>query len=183
MTPDQLSAIRARLDAATPGPWEARQWYGNDDGGWAAIGPHHESRDWNDDEPESDLHELAKRDAALIANAPTDLRTLLDEVERLNAECASAYRRGVEQAVCSVEGEATPSARRQADRLRAMLLADGECRDLVLEIKCEQAFARGARAMRQAAANALATQGNDHYGLTGASASRAVLAVPVPSPT
>jgi hypothetical protein len=83
MTKEQIDAIRARLDAATPGPWEARQWYGNDDGGWAAIGPHHESRDWNDDEPESDLHELAKRDAALIANAPADLRALLDEVERL----------------------------------------------------------------------------------------------------
>ena len=73
------------------------------------------------------------------------------QVERLNVECASAYRRGVEQAIRSVEGEATPSALRQAERLRSMLLDDGACRDLVLEIKCKQAYRRGVEAMRAGA--------------------------------
>ena len=105
MTPDQLDAIRERLD-----------------GGFAP----------------------STLDAAL----------LLDEVDRLHIERDCAYRRGVEQAIRSVEGEATPSALRQAERLRSMLLDDGACRDLSLEIKCKQAFRRGAEAMREAAAQA-----------------------------
>jgi hypothetical protein len=93
-------------------------------------------------------------DVTEIAMAVADLRLLLDEVDRLNIERDSAYRRGVEQAIRSVEGEATPSALRQAERLRSMLLDDGACRDLALEIKCKQAFRRGANAMREAAARA-----------------------------
>ncbi len=88
------------------------------------------------------------------------LRDALDEKERDKArvERDSAYRRGVEQAIRSVEGEATPSALRQAERLRSMLLDDGACRDLALEIKCKQAFRRGANAMREAAAGAAQSQ-------------------------
>jgi len=97
-------------------------------------------------------------DVTEIAMAVADLRSLLDEVDRLNIERDSAYRRGVEQAIRSVEGEATPSALRQAERLRSMLLDDGACRDLALEIKCKQAFRRGANAMREAAAGAAQSQ-------------------------
>ena len=89
-------------------------------------------------------------DVPEIAMAVADLRSLLDEVDRLHIERDCAYRRGVEQAIRSVEGEATPSALRQAERLRSMLLDDGACRDLSLEIKCKQAFRRGAEAMRTA---------------------------------
>ena len=31
MTPEQLQAIRARLDAATPHPWSIRRWKGDDE--------------------------------------------------------------------------------------------------------------------------------------------------------
>jgi len=72
------------------------------------------------------------------------------ERDEARVERDSAYRRGVEQAIRSVEGEATPSALRQAERLRSMLLDDGACRDLALEIKCKQAFRRGVEAMREA---------------------------------
>jgi hypothetical protein len=94
MTKEQRDAIRARLDAATPGPWEHTQDrdvvsttvtapmfdYRNEDGSLvfddmtdyrvASLYYGHEgSHPWHD--------------AELIANAPTDLRALLDEVERL----------------------------------------------------------------------------------------------------
>jgi hypothetical protein len=82
MTPSQLSAIRARLDAATPGPWEL--WYGELD--WVSVGIdgdtvaecrthiNHQFSGWQN-----------LRNATLIAHAPTDLRALLDEVERLKS--------------------------------------------------------------------------------------------------
>jgi hypothetical protein len=80
MTPSQLSAIRTRLDAATPGPWEL--WYGELD--WVSVGIdgdtvaecrthiNHQFSDWQN-----------LRNATFIQHAPTDLRALLDEVERL----------------------------------------------------------------------------------------------------
>jgi len=45
-------------------------------------------------------------DVPEIATAVADLRSLLDEVDRLHIERDCAYRRGVEQAIRSVEGEA-----------------------------------------------------------------------------
>ncbi len=150
----QITDIRARLAARTPGSWLAKL----DNHGWCIDGVLDEGT------PKERMETLARlcsgspasdtSDACFIASAADDIGVLLDEVERLNAECASAYRRGVEQAIRSVEGEATPSALRQAERLRSMLLDDGACRDLALEIKCKQAFRRGAEAMREAAAQA-----------------------------
>jgi hypothetical protein len=64
MTPEQLQAIRARLDAATPHPWSIRRWKGDDE---------------------------------LITNAPTDLRALLDEIERLKAREESLVQQSVAQ--------------------------------------------------------------------------------------
>lgn len=83
MTPDQLSAIRERLDAATPGPWEAGTAACCPDMGWVdgpkgAVCPQFTAT--------KVTHSLDANDAELIANAPTDLRALLDEVERIRAE-------------------------------------------------------------------------------------------------
>jgi hypothetical protein len=73
VTPDQLSAIRARLDAATPGNWTAKhEAVTTDVGEWGLVA-----------ETLNDTDEQRAADARLIANAPTDLRALLDEVERL----------------------------------------------------------------------------------------------------
>ena len=93
MTPSELSAIRARLDAASPGEW------------------------------------VAEREAILIANAPTDLRALLEEVERLTADPlpAAAWVREVERAAFARGAEAMRTALLQrvswgselADRIRA----------------------------------------------------------------
>ena len=86
-TPEQ---IREMLDAATPGPWGANEWYNTDEGGWAAVGPHHqvtheEAMDGLDDEPDGISHERAKADAQIIAAAPTIIRELLTENERLRS--------------------------------------------------------------------------------------------------
>lgn len=79
---------RALLAAATPGPWEADAWCNCDDGGWAAIGPHHMATEDEgyDDAHESPAHHRAMADAALIAGVVNALPELLDEVERLRAE-------------------------------------------------------------------------------------------------
>lgn len=80
--------LRALLDTASPRPWRADVWYGTDDGGWAAIGPHcvASEADGFDDTPESVSYDQAMADAALIAGAVNGLPELLDEVERLRAE-------------------------------------------------------------------------------------------------
>ncbi len=71
--PDALDteAIRARLEAATPGPWDAVM---PSDGG-----PH---RIYGIDGGSSRLTPVDER---FIAHAPTDVGALLDEVERLQA--------------------------------------------------------------------------------------------------
>jgi hypothetical protein len=123
MTKEQIDAIRARLDAATPGDWTEN--------------PFQMKRNW-------------AADSELVANAPTDLRTLLDEVERLTAEREilheltdraaaeqaqkardAAFQRGAEAMresaarrceVSPIHGERTTTARHYADAVRALPL-------------------------------------------------------------
>lgn len=77
MTPEQLAAIRARLDAATPGPWAL----GHDtdpNGAWFAEilvpSQHLAALGYIDS---------SRADAEFIAAARTDLEVLLAEVDRL----------------------------------------------------------------------------------------------------
>lgn len=89
-----VQKLRALLAAATPRPWHTDVWYGTDDGGWAAIGPHctASEADGFDDAPESPSWDLAMADAALIAAAVNTLPELLDEVERLRARVNAVGR-------------------------------------------------------------------------------------------
>lgn len=82
--------LRALLAVATARPWHTDVWYGNDDGGWAAIGPHcvASEADGFDDAPGSSSYDQAMADAALILGAINALPELLDEVERLRARKA-----------------------------------------------------------------------------------------------
>ncbi len=89
MTKEQIAAIRARLDAATPGPWEAGTASCCPDMGWV-DGPR--SMICPVLHPTKRTHTLDANDAELIANAPTDLRALLDEVERLTNALAMAVQ-------------------------------------------------------------------------------------------
>lgn len=77
MTPEQLAAIRARLDAATPGPWIAE--YSGDQGN--CVIPH-DALSTREAVCVTRLYHAAA-DAEFIAHARTDLETLLAEVEHL----------------------------------------------------------------------------------------------------
>lgn len=90
MTDTDLAAIEARLAAATPGPWEM---YDSNEGTeyfpmWSVA-----NDDYHNPREDGTAFGVSiecgeKADADLIANAPTDLRRLLDEVKRLNREFA-----------------------------------------------------------------------------------------------
>ncbi len=80
MTPD-LGAIRARLAAATPGPWHAET---SD----ATMDDRNLWRVRRDVQPQALLHLsaiMSSGNADLIAHAPADLAALADEVEALRA--------------------------------------------------------------------------------------------------
>ena len=80
--PHTIEAIRARLEAATPGPWSI---YGRKtDRGRLNIG----QKALGGDHVAAVHSEYVEADAALIAAAPTDLRLLLDENERLRRALA-----------------------------------------------------------------------------------------------
>lgn len=79
LTPADLAAIRARLDAATPGPW-ARE-------GLSVSVTYPCSEGWEvADCGTSRSPDTAQFNADLIAHAPADLAALLDEVELLRAQ-------------------------------------------------------------------------------------------------
>jgi hypothetical protein len=96
-----VQKLRALLAVATARPWRTDVWYGTDDGGWAAIGPHCVA-DGFDDAPESVSYDQAMADAALIAAAVNALPELLDEVERLGAENARLRARTAALCDCAL---------------------------------------------------------------------------------
>ena len=127
MTREQLDTIRARLDAATPGNWTAKhEAVTTDLGEWGLVA-----------ETLNDTDEQRAADARLIANAPTDLRALLDEVERLTADPlpAAAWVREVERA----------AFRRGAEAMRAAAVAVASKRaDLPKHSDLDSAWCRSA---------------------------------------
>ena len=85
LTDEQLAAIETRLEAATPGPWSF-VWAHS--AGLVAKGdyPPHDITSRNLGPFEWVIDGDAKDDDLIfIAHAPTDIRALLDEVERLRA--------------------------------------------------------------------------------------------------
>jgi hypothetical protein len=147
VTPDQLSAIRARLDAATPGPWEAGTASCCPDMGWVdgpkgAVCPQFTAT--------KVTHSLDANDAELIANAPTDLRALLDEVERLKNDLAMA--RQVSGELCEACGWAMKFP---GEPCRCELVKwrdEWEAFKARMTEQDASSFRRGAEAMREAAA-------------------------------
>jgi hypothetical protein len=82
---DRLQEIRARLDAATPGPW---QDVDRDDPAWIRVmQPREFPNEWTT---------IATcgfcSDARFIAHAPADIAWLLDEVARLTLQERSLKR-------------------------------------------------------------------------------------------
>lgn len=97
--PLDLTDIRARLTAATSGPWVR----GHDEltvtaGTWpiAIVGVSHDdiTVDYEDDAVFFDhVSSSADADLDLIANAPEDIKALLNEVDRLNNALQEIDRR------------------------------------------------------------------------------------------
>jgi hypothetical protein len=137
VTPDQLSAIRARLDAMSPGPWnwKAQIYYANNNsllaaGNWGLNGPR------------------TIADAEVCAHAPTDLRALLGEVEHLTSDLAMA--RQVSGELCEACGWAMKFP---GEPCRCELLKWRDEWEVFKTHTMEQgtsSFARGAEAMRTA---------------------------------
>ena len=87
-----LDPIRARLAAATPGPWHA---YGNTlaaEVGRCTCSPHYGAHERSCGL--EDIGQVVERDADLIANAPADMAALIAEVERLRTENEELIERG-----------------------------------------------------------------------------------------
>jgi len=152
----QITDIRARLAARTPGSWLATL----DNDGWCVNAVLDEGTTkerietlarLNSGSPASDAS-----DACFIASAADDIGVLLDEVERLTTELHASQAEVVEL---------------HADPLPAAAW--------VREVQ-QAAFRRGAEAMREAAAQALSTQGNGYYGLTGSGVAKTIRALPIP---
>lgn len=101
---NELNAIRARLAAATPGPWFAQP---NDlIGGWCVRTV--------DAPPSEGAGEVAdfirEEDARFIAAAPATIRALIEEVEHLRGERAAVVAYLREAAVTADEFGAVPFA-------------------------------------------------------------------------
>ncbi|WP_324644189.1 hypothetical protein [Pseudarthrobacter sp. LT1] len=76
-----LDDIRARLQAATPGPWFAVRYY---------VGA-----GWDQSDPHTEVAKASfKQDAELIAHAPTDVSRLVAAVEAVEALAAAWEARG-----------------------------------------------------------------------------------------
>lgn len=82
MTPETLAAIKARCEAATPGPWKA-------DGCELYV---HHSREWVGETLRPD-DPRAPRDAEFIAHAREDVPALVDALDRLGRELWAATQR------------------------------------------------------------------------------------------
>ena len=99
--------------AMTPPPWKATTWYGSDEGGHAAVGPHHKSCDGDgcDHAPESSCSDVerADKDAAGIAV----LHNAADALLEIAAAAQERQR--------AVDREDWDAITRANDRLRAAL--------------------------------------------------------------
>jgi len=79
----KLNEIRARLEAATPGPWYVSQ--GNHNLIMAKVPNYYAYEVIADAAQRGDFYSKADVNAALIAHAPTDIAKLLAVVEVLSA--------------------------------------------------------------------------------------------------
>jgi len=84
---DRLAQIEARLAAATPGPWEWDRARHGDDILTVVVAPDFPT---GDERVQSVTMDALPADAVLIANAPADLRYLLDRVREAEEALSSA---------------------------------------------------------------------------------------------
>jgi hypothetical protein len=122
VTPDQLKAIRARAEAATPGPWRF-QAYVSDPGRPEEFGIAGASEiDGCPTLVSGDGFLFEEKDARFVAHARTDVPALLAALEAaqaLNREAAKMLR-GLAYSACNGP-EVAPSAAYMPDDVAALL--------------------------------------------------------------
>ena len=128
MTDIDTAAIEARLASATPGPWVRIGQYvaAPTIGCNCAAPPEYGHEPYCGAEP---IAQAGDNDADLIAHAPTDLRALLDEVDRLRATIAAVEALAEEWSTATCQTDGAPcSWHRVSAECAAELLAalDGE---------------------------------------------------------
>ena len=130
--PIDLKAIKARLTKATPGPWEWCIWVRRH-ALQRRVGPKAflvvlETQG----DAEADYPCANDADRDLIQHAPTDLATLIAEVERLRAEVEAERSEAIDYLVEEAErirkGESEPANRECALLDAARMLGCGEHR-------------------------------------------------------
>ena len=122
-----LPAIRARAEAATPGPWSLQE--SNQGGAILLRGLENDNRLRR--HPQSHLQVVPEADAVFVAHAREDVPALLAEVERLSrnlelasAECCdlSAYRQLVREEHPAEVAALTAEVERLRERVRRVAL-------------------------------------------------------------
>lgn len=76
-------------ESATPGPWKPEIGQGEDDYGWGAITPYHESTEEDEDDEDTPAAQAAMADAKLISslrNLAPELIALWEAVALLHGE-------------------------------------------------------------------------------------------------
>ena len=147
MTDDELEAIRARAEAAAPGPWEAeigaeievnagsaRTTWDGDIGrpatSWRSVDRILEVAD-ADEELDDDEYEIVSANAEFIAHARDDIPALLDEVFRLRALVGEPeWEYGWETKWGPIRGFSREEAEQRAAELRESIAAGREWGDL-----------------------------------------------------
>lgn len=91
MTGDRVAEIAARLESATPGPWETTQAADEESTTWieAPSGDVLNHDECGHGHMRENFAWMRRADADLIANAPSDLRYLMAEVAALRGRLAA----------------------------------------------------------------------------------------------
>ena len=121
MTREQLNAIRARVEAATPGPWEAGTAFCCPDMGWIdgpkrMVCPVYEGA--------KRTHTLDANDAEFVASAREDVPVLLAEVEGMRESCTGLVKQNERQydEVLRLTAERDTAFARGVEAMREALL-------------------------------------------------------------
>jgi hypothetical protein len=130
-TPD-LEAIRARLAAATPGPWETH--HGCDDTGYPCYFIHGFSGDAKRD------YELHNANVDLLDHAPTDLAALLTHVEAQEARIAALTQERDEALADPAERRAERYAMEAVDLTRRLMATEADVARLQGELARQERF-------------------------------------------
>jgi hypothetical protein len=141
MTKQELEEIKARVDKASPGPWEAtRKDYshnGSDAFDWAIKGCWFRRTSTIGDRLDENSSQ-AKHDRDFIASARTDIPKLIKWVEELQTCLELANKRA------EINQDLIDGAMAHADKIRELYKQNQELRENALKAanKCDELLAR-----------------------------------------